>query len=224
MIVKVFDFLKHGQKPIQALVIRRNHPKTLMCEVEQREYNKTKYGGVFTKRRNFMAHDEHEQARIGDIVRIKHSRKYSTKKYHVVYDILKPHEGQTYMEQHPEFKITGSERKDRKKRDRAFEMSLQDPLTQMRYTREQEEKEKKAVADRLERLQKRNEARQSLKQKKEGTKETSQKAGSEEKSTKDEKKNTKAKATTKATTKTKTNTNTKAKAKTSKNKPVLEED
>jgi len=195
MIVKVFDFLKHGQKPIQALVIRRNHPKTLMCEVERKEYNKTKYGGIWTKRKNFMVHDEHEQARIGDIVRIKHSRKYSTKKYHVVYDILKPHEGQTFMEQHPEYKITGSERKDRKRRDHAFEMSLQDPLTQMRYTREQEEKEKKAIADRLERLQKRNEAREALKQQKqEVTKEETSETSSESKSnSKDEKKKTKTK-------------------------------
>lgn len=167
MVIKIFDFLNHGKKPIQALVIRRHNPKTLMCEVQRREWNRTKYGGLLTKRKNFMVHDEYEKARIGDIVRIKHSKKYSKMKAHAVYDIIKPNEGQAFMEQHPEYNITGSIRKDRKKRAKDFEMSLQDPLTQMRYTREQEEKEKLAIEDRLARLKKRAEAKEAIKAKKE---------------------------------------------------------
>jgi ribosomal protein S17 len=73
MISKVFDFMTFPRRPIQALVIRKHHPKTLMCEVTRRVVNKTKYGGIIAKRKNYMVHDPHDQCHIGDIVRIKHS-------------------------------------------------------------------------------------------------------------------------------------------------------
>jgi hypothetical protein len=76
------------------------------------------------------------------------------------YDILKPFEASVYTDQNPEFIITRSARKDRKKQDKTFEISMQDPQTQMRITKEREEKEKESVVEGLMRQSRRKGARE----------------------------------------------------------------
>ena len=73
MITKIFDFMMFPAKPLQALVIRKHHAKTVVCEVTRRVMNKTKYGGCNAHRKNYMVHDPLDQCHVGDVVRIKHS-------------------------------------------------------------------------------------------------------------------------------------------------------
>jgi ribosomal protein S17 len=165
MITKIFDFLRHGSKPFQGVVIRKNHPKTLMVEVGRQVFNKTKYGGLQIIRRNLMVHDEYDICHIGDIVRIKQSKRYSKKKAHEVYDILRPYEPTVFMQQNPEYSIPRTARKDRKKREKTLEIELQDPITQARLQKEADLKEKDIVAKKLARLERRKQAQEALKKK-----------------------------------------------------------
>jgi len=144
------------------MVIRKHHPKTVMCEVTRRVVNSgkiSKYPGSHAVRTNYMVHDPMDMCRVGDVVRIKHGKRFSKRKSHIVYDILRPFEPGVYIDQNPEYHMKGVSRKDRKKRDQTHEDSLKDNLTLQKLAERRDAKEKELVVERLLRQQRRKAAR-----------------------------------------------------------------
>jgi small subunit ribosomal protein S17 len=61
--------------------------KTVVVEVERRKRHRI-YGKVLKRTKKYMAHDEENACRIGDLVRIVESRPLSRRKHWVVEQIM----------------------------------------------------------------------------------------------------------------------------------------
>ncbi len=68
--------------------------KTVVVAVERLRRHRL-YGKVIRVVKRYMAHDEHEIAKVGDLVRIVESRPISKRKRWVVEAVLRPQSGPT---------------------------------------------------------------------------------------------------------------------------------
>ncbi|MCD6351775.1 MAG: 30S ribosomal protein S17, partial [Armatimonadetes bacterium] len=78
---------KH-RKTREGIVVSDHADKTVVVRVE-RLVRHPLYGRVLRRRTKFMAHDENNEAKVGDIVRIEESRPYSKRKSWRVAAILR---------------------------------------------------------------------------------------------------------------------------------------
>ncbi|MCS6843657.1 MAG: 30S ribosomal protein S17 [Caldilineales bacterium] len=79
--------MRERRKTLVGVVTSDKMDKTVVVEVE-RMTRHPMYGKVIRRHRRFMAHDEHNQCRVGDTVRILESRPLSRHKRWVVESIL----------------------------------------------------------------------------------------------------------------------------------------
>lgn len=105
--------------------VSTKNPKTAMIEVPYWIPSK-RVGKQMPLRytTRFMAHDEDQICELNDIVEIRHSRKYSKRKFTVVTRILKKDPGNAFLKEHPEFAIVRSRLDMRKKIEQIREEEL----------------------------------------------------------------------------------------------------
>lgn len=80
--------MKGQRKRLTGRVTSDKMDKTVVVEVERLQRHRL-YGKVLKKTNKYMAHDEENACRIGDLVRIVESRPLSRRKRWVVEEILK---------------------------------------------------------------------------------------------------------------------------------------
>ena len=82
------DKLKRGRRTAEGRVIRDHNTKTRVVAVEQHLLHPL-YGRVLQRTTKLVAHDEKEDSKVGDVVRIQECRPLSkTKRWRLV-EILK---------------------------------------------------------------------------------------------------------------------------------------
>jgi small subunit ribosomal protein S17 len=80
---------RRNRKTRVGVVVSNKMAKTVVVRVERRAPD-SKYGKIVTRAKKFTAHDEEQQCKIGDRVRIAESRPLSkTKRWRVVETIEK---------------------------------------------------------------------------------------------------------------------------------------
>jgi len=79
--------MKGRRRQMEGVVVSDKMDKTVMVEVERLRQHRL-YKKVIRQRRKFMAHDEENACRTGDLVRIVESRPLSRHKHWVVETIL----------------------------------------------------------------------------------------------------------------------------------------
>jgi small subunit ribosomal protein S17 len=79
--------MKGQRKRVTGRVISDKMDKTVVVKVERRHRHRL-YGKVLKRTKNYMAHDEENACRIGDLVRIIESRPLSRRKFWVVEEIM----------------------------------------------------------------------------------------------------------------------------------------
>lgn len=79
--------MKGRRRRMEGLVVSDKMDKTVMVEVTRLKRHRL-YSKVIRQRRKFMAHDEDNDCRLGDRVRIVESRPLSRHKHWVVERIL----------------------------------------------------------------------------------------------------------------------------------------
>ena len=78
---------KRGRRQAEGRVLKANNIKTRIVAVEQRIPHAL-YGRVIRRTAKFVAHDEREESKVGDLVRIEECRPLSkTKRWRLV-DVL----------------------------------------------------------------------------------------------------------------------------------------
>ena len=81
---------KRGRRQAEGRVLKANNIKTRIVAVEQRIPHAL-YGRVIRRTAKFVAHDEREESKVGDLVRIEECRPLSkTKRWRLV-DVLERH-------------------------------------------------------------------------------------------------------------------------------------
>lgn len=78
----------HRRRERTGVVVSDAMTKTVVVRVEQ-AYRHPKYEKIVRRSRSFYAHDEAEQARVGDIVRIRETRPMSKLKRWRVVEVLR---------------------------------------------------------------------------------------------------------------------------------------
>ncbi len=91
-IMKAKDAKEKRKQAIIGQVVSTKNAKTITIKVNRYTYI-PKYQTYRRKTKKFMAHDEKEEASLGDIVRIVQSRPISARKRHIMSDIIR-HEPQ----------------------------------------------------------------------------------------------------------------------------------
>lgn len=79
--------MKVRRKRLTGRVTSDNMDKTAVVEVERLQRHRL-YGKVLKRTKKYMAHDEENACRIGDLVRIVESRPLSRRKHWVVEEIM----------------------------------------------------------------------------------------------------------------------------------------
>lgn len=79
--------MKVQRKRLTGRVTSDKMDKTVVVEVERRKRHRL-YGKVLKRTKKYMAHDEENACRIGDLVRIVESRPLSRRKHWVVEEIM----------------------------------------------------------------------------------------------------------------------------------------
>ena len=79
--------MKGQRKRLTGRVISDKMDKTVVVEVERLKRHRL-YGKVLKRTKTYMAHDEENACRIGDLVRIIESRPLSRRKHWVVEEIM----------------------------------------------------------------------------------------------------------------------------------------
>ena len=79
--------MKGRRRRMEGVVVSDKMDKTVVVEVERLRQHRL-YKKVIRQRRKFMAHDEENACRTGDLVRIVESRPLSRHKHWVVETIL----------------------------------------------------------------------------------------------------------------------------------------
>jgi small subunit ribosomal protein S17 len=79
--------MKVGRKRLTGRVISEKMDKTVVVEVERLQRHRL-YGKVLKRTKKYMAHDEENACRSGDLVRIVESRPLSRRKHWVVEEIM----------------------------------------------------------------------------------------------------------------------------------------
>ena len=80
--------MKAGRKQLVGSVVSDKMDKTVVVRVE-RQVRHPRYGKVLRRANKYKAHDERNECRVGDIVRIVESRPLSREKRWVVEEIMK---------------------------------------------------------------------------------------------------------------------------------------
>jgi small subunit ribosomal protein S17 len=73
------------------VVVSDKSQKTIVVAIQTR-YQHPKYGKILIKTKRYMAHDETNSSKSGDIVLLEESRPYSLNKKWVLKEILKVYE------------------------------------------------------------------------------------------------------------------------------------
>jgi len=73
------------------VVVSDKSQKTIVVAIQTR-YQHPKYGKILIKTKRYMAHDETNSSKSGDIVLVEESRPYSLNKKWVLKEILKVYE------------------------------------------------------------------------------------------------------------------------------------
>ena len=79
--------MKGRRKRLTGRVTSNKMDKTIVVEVERLKRHRI-YGKVLKRTKKYMAHDEQNACRIGDLVRIVESRPLSRRKHWVVEEIM----------------------------------------------------------------------------------------------------------------------------------------
>lgn len=79
--------MKVRRKRLTGRVTSDKMDKTIVVEVERLKRHRL-YGKVLKRTKKYMAHDEENTCRIGDLVRIVESRPLSRRKHWVVEEIM----------------------------------------------------------------------------------------------------------------------------------------
>ena len=79
---------KERRQSLVGIVVSDLNEKTISIKVVREKYF-PKYDSILKRTKKFMAHDEDEVCKIGDVVRIVPCRPISKKKRHKLLDILK---------------------------------------------------------------------------------------------------------------------------------------
>jgi small subunit ribosomal protein S17 len=79
--------MKVGRKRLTGRVTSDKMDKTVMVEVERLQRHRL-YGKVMRLTKKYMAHDEENACRVGDLVSIVESRPLSRRKHWVVEEIM----------------------------------------------------------------------------------------------------------------------------------------
>ena len=79
--------MKVRRKRLTGRVTSDKMDKTIVLEVERLQRHRL-YGKVLKRTKKYMAHDEENTCRIGDLVRIVESRPLSRRKHWVVEEIM----------------------------------------------------------------------------------------------------------------------------------------
>jgi small subunit ribosomal protein S17 len=79
-----------AKKKRVGIVISSRPQKTIVVSVQTR-YQHSKYSKILTKTKKFMAHDELNICKAGDLVLIEESSPYSKQKAWVFLQVLKPY-------------------------------------------------------------------------------------------------------------------------------------
>jgi small subunit ribosomal protein S17 len=79
--------MKGHRKRLTGRVTSDKMDKTVVVEVERLKRHRL-YGKVLKRTKRYMAHDEENACRIGDLVRIVESRPLSRRKHWVVEEIM----------------------------------------------------------------------------------------------------------------------------------------
>lgn len=75
---------KRGRRIAEGLVLKANNAKTRVVAIDQRLQHEL-YGRIIRRRVKFVAHDEKNESRVGDLVRIQECRPMSrTKRWRLV--------------------------------------------------------------------------------------------------------------------------------------------
>ncbi|MDX1919763.1 MAG: 30S ribosomal protein S17 [Candidatus Caenarcaniphilales bacterium] len=83
---------KIGKKTFTGTVISDKSEKTISVLIETQRKDKI-YKKFIKRRKKFLAHDENETAKEGDVVIIEESRPISKRKFFVLKEVLKKKEG-----------------------------------------------------------------------------------------------------------------------------------
>ncbi|MDD7686685.1 MAG: 30S ribosomal protein S17 [Actinomycetaceae bacterium] len=78
---------RNHRKVRRGYVVSDKMDKTVVVEVEDRRKH-TLYGKVMTRTKRYKAHDEHNEAHIGDLVSIMETRPLSATKHFRVAEII----------------------------------------------------------------------------------------------------------------------------------------
>ncbi len=79
--------MKERRRKLVGVVVSDKMDKTVVVRVDRR-YRHPLYKKVVRSSKKYMAHDENNECRIGDVVRIEESRPLSRRKRWVVEEIL----------------------------------------------------------------------------------------------------------------------------------------
>ncbi len=79
--------MKERRRKLVGIVVSDKMDKTVVVRVDRR-YRHPLYKKVVRSSKKYMAHDENNECRIGDVVRIEESRPLSRRKRWVVDEIL----------------------------------------------------------------------------------------------------------------------------------------
>ena len=79
--------MKVRRKRLTGRVTSDKMDKTIVVEIERLQRHRL-YGKVLKRTKKYMAHDEENTCRIGDLVRIVESRPLSRRKHWVVEEIM----------------------------------------------------------------------------------------------------------------------------------------
>ena len=79
--------LKRGRRTVEGRVIKANNSKTRTVTVEERASHQL-YGRIIQRSAKFVAHDEKDESKVGDLVRIKECRPMSKNKRWSLVEIL----------------------------------------------------------------------------------------------------------------------------------------
>ena len=76
--------IKRGRRTVEGQVLKANNPKTRVIGIDQMIPHRL-YGRFIKRAVKFVAHDENEQSKVGDTVRIQECRPMSkTKRWRLV--------------------------------------------------------------------------------------------------------------------------------------------
>jgi len=78
---------KTGRRTTEGRVVKANNPKTRVVAIDQRIPHEL-YGRVLQRTAKFVAHDEKNESKVGDLVRIRECRPMSKTKRWYLTEIL----------------------------------------------------------------------------------------------------------------------------------------